>query len=893
MSNEVSIRLSAPVRRRHPRWVNKSSGVAAAVILAIATEDAAADPGRGEVRSIQRDADRIYSVVAGEADATAVVQNPANLGYLNGRSGILDVSYQARSREMRGSGGGLFLAGPLWRDRIGIGAGLQMLDPRQLDDGDGVGGVELGDADLPYSKLSLGMAVSLARHLPGVSLGFGYSRLFSRENGYAYQVDLIDAGLTWRAGRWLALGIVGHGLNQPRVGLFSSSGAADGQHSLPLAVEVEAALRPLGSSRLELAVGARSDVKPWQAQHYSRFAPGRSVHGRVQVRFDGLHLYGQVRSLQYMDQPLPATPTLGMTLSAGIMLEFDHLGLAAGPMLRAAGDGSPMLASGVAGRVRVSDEAYTHTLRKSSREVVRLPLAAYAGEREVAQLVRRIDSLRDRGHEYILVETRGSPHNYAQLEEIREALLRFRGDGGRVVAYLEGGGLSAYFLASAADRIVAHPERALDLVGISSHTFYFGDVLRKFGAQAELVRVAEYKGSPEQFSNNTASPAVAHQRSLYHTDVWNHVLRVIERERGRNFATITQWIDTAPHAPDEAVALGIVDATAYPDELDAHLEAWLDRPVRIERPHDDPVRADDFGRQPEVAVLYIEGPINGGRSYDVPALGVHVVGGSSVTSQIKALRKDRYVKAVVVRLDTTGGMMGAGEAIARELEHLAAVKPVVISMGNQTTSAGYLIASAGDYIYADATTQTGSIGVFWFSLNLSGLLDKLGIGVDVESFGRHAGWSSMWQPQSDADRAVAQAFIQRQYDRFVERVAAARSMSIETVDNVARGRIWSGVRAIDNGLVDAYGGLREATMRARRMAGLRDDGGVVVDYPPEPTLVEQLEDVRRLPALIPGVSGRAAAALPWQDSAAEMSLLYWALTGGGALAVALDGVVLE
>ena len=826
-----------------------------------------------------------------------------------GSTGSFDISYQARSREMRGSGGGGFLAGPLWRDLVGAGIGFQMLDPRQS----GVdSGTALDDSDLPYGKLSFGLGLSLERYMSGVSVGFGYSRLFSRENPYAYQVDQLDLGLTWRASRWLALGIVGHGLNQPRVGPFDPTAASDGLQSVPLMLEAEAALRPLGNSRLEVAVAARSDSRPWTDPVYSRFAPGRSIRGRINVRFDGLHLYTQAQTIHYNDEPLPPDPYLGVEVSAGIMLEFDHLGLAAGTILRDPGEIGPTQLSGGAARVRISKEKYANTLSPRPREVVRLPLASYGGERGLARLVRRIDGLIDRGSDVVLVETRGSGHSYAQTEEIREALLRFRARGGQVVAYLNGGGLRSYFLASTADRILAHPQRPLNMVGMSTRTFYFGDLLRKVGASAELIRVAEYKGTPEQFAGNTASPEVRQQRTLYQTDAWNHVIRVIERERGRNVATVGHWIDTAPHTPDQALALGIIDGTVFPDQLDADLEAWLDRPVRIELPHDDPTRADDFGRHPEIAVVYLRGPIDTGKSRDIPALGLHVVGSTTVVNQLQALRDDRFVKAVVIRLDTRGGQVSAGEAIARQLSLLAAEKPVVISMGTQTTSAGYLIAAAGDYIFANATTQTGSIGVYWFSLDITGVLERLGIGVDLQSYGQNATWRSNWKRQTASDQAIAQAWIQTQYDHFVDRVANARAMTPEAVDALARGRIWSGVRAIDNGLVDAYGGLREATIRARRMAGLRDDAGVVVEYPKAPSLLDQLQSIAALPSAIPGLGQATAgtggalatnagtpsavhalAGLPFVSALQEVPLLYWILSGGGALGVSLDGYTLE
>jgi protease IV len=201
------------------------------------------------------------------------------------------------------------------------------------------------------------------------------------------------------------------------------------------------------------------------------------------------------------------------------------------------------------------------------------------------------------------------------------------------------------------------------------------------------------------------------------------------------------------------------------------------------------------------------------------------------------------VRAVVVRINSGGGSVDASDAIARELDLTRKEKPVVISMGNNCASGGYYIATGGQYIYADATTTTGSIGIFHPKIDVSGTLEKLGVTIDRFEFGDRAGLRSWLKPYTEDERDAAQRSIDASYEEFTTRVARVRSMSADEVDAVARGRVWSGVRAIDVGLVDAYGGLREAIMRARAIAGLRLDEGAVVVLPKKPGILANIRAI--------------------------------------------------
>lgn len=841
---------------------------------------AAANPNEGEARPIVRDADRVYTVVAGEGDGASTVTNPANLGFLRGVNGIVDLALMGPDRRRRGSGVGAFLGLPLPLRLAAIGLGYQVLLPWQpesavSDNAPGENDVDPQGADDFFHKISMAVAipiggwVRLARPgarqastaLDRLSLALGYSRLISSGNFHAHGTQQVDVALSYWPSRFLALGVVGRAINLPRTGR-SSGASGEGAVLQPAVIDPEVAIRPLGTPALEVALGARiSPVVPGEVRRFRTNVADPRL--RLTGSTGGVRLFAEAEMLRFnpvIADDGAAFARLGARINAGVELSFSRFGVAVAPLM-SGGARSTYGVDGAAARLRISQERYP-TLASPRRVVTKLTLAHYQGDRGVWTLVEQLDAAaRRRG--VVLVETRGMSLGYAQLEELREAILRVRNRGGKVIAYLNGGSLRSYFLASAADRIVAHPNASLSILGMRVQSIYYHALLERLGARPQFVRVAEYKAWPETVHRDSASEPVARQRHMLHADIWNHVIRMIARERGQDVRVVKEWIDDAPLAPRQAIQRGLVDDLAFPDELDPRLEDWLGHRIRIEAPSRSRRHAHDYGPPPRIAVLLVQGDIVQGDSFTVPLLGRKVVGDRTLTREIMALREDPSVRAVVVRIDSPGGDVWSADAIARELDLLRKEKPVVISMGNTCASGGYYIATAGQYVYADATTFTGSIGIFYPKVDISGTLAKLGISVDEEDFGRRAGMRSWLRPYDDDEWAAAQADIERSYAVFVGRVAAARSMTLEQADRVARGRVWAGVRAIDEGLVDDYGGMREAIVRARAIAGLRPDEGEI-DLVPHPT--GRLENLRAVFGFtIPnplGQAGTFAAAVP-------------------------------
>lgn len=866
-----------------------------------------ASPNDGEPRPILRDADRVYTTVAGEGDGASTVTNPANLGFLRGFNGIADLSWTKPGAGRRGDGFGILLGLPLPWQIAALGIAYQYLDPLTP-------GPDPGDTNQPqnpddrYSKLTFAAAFPLERWIkrwsPGApralrkfSLGLSYSRAISSQNFHAARTDGVDLALSWWPSRFLAFGFVARSINVPRTG-------PSPQITQPYVLEPELALHPLGTNTIELAAGVRfapavpGDPKRFQIHHVD-------PRGRLVVAVRGVRVFAEAERMAYF----PAQDDFGngtgardgVRLTAGLGLDFGHFGILGGATASAGGASSFGADGGVA-RVRLSQERYRSVVNVQPRLVTRIAMRKYKGDRGLWQLLLHLEEIEKR-RGVALVETDGLGLSYAQLEEVREGLLRVQQRGGKVIVYLQGGGLRSYFLASSADRIVAHPNAGLEILGMRIQTLYFADLLAKLGAKAEFVRVAEYKGVPDVWQRSTATVPVANQRKMFFSDVWNHVLRTAARDRGQDTLVLKEWIDSAPLAAPDALREGAIDELSFADELDARIERWLGRKVRVEEPDRQKQHVSDFGPQQRIAVLTIEGDIVEGDSFTIPFLGRKLAGSRSITKQIASLRNDDSVRALVVRIDSPGGSVRAADDIARELDLTRKRKPVVISMGTTCASGGYYIATGGQYIYADATTATGSIGIFYPKVDLSGFAAKIGIGIDEFDYGEHAGLRSWWKPYDADERAAAQRDIEESYREFIARVARARSMTPEQVDAAARGRVWSGVRAVEIGLVDDYGGMREAVARARAIVGIGPDVGDVVLYPEPPTPLENIRAVLgvRLPnplgaaadAGLGAIGGAAIVPRPLLRVLAMLPASLWYGDSPGAQALAEESFVID
>ncbi len=429
----------------------------------------------------------------------------------------------------------------------------------------------------------------------------------------------------------------------------------------------------------------------------------------------------------------------------------------------------------------------------------------------------------------------------AQLREVARALREVRASGKEVIAYAENLDQMGYLLAAEANTIYLHPSGSLMLEGLGRYREYYREGLQdKLGVDVHLFRVGEYKSAAEPYILDAASPESKQADLFWMNDLWQRYLADVGRARGIDPAKLAADIDgmaSGLKAADGDLAQWaldehLVDALKTSDEVEAILEkkGEIDNADHTFRQVNLNTYLAHVGSDlptlhgDTVAVVVASGEISGGQQ--PPGK----IGGESTAALIASARNDDHVKAMVLRVDSPGGEVFASEQIRREIELTrAAGIPVVVSMGNLAASGGYWISMNANRIYADESTISGSIGVFGLVMNAPRALAKIGVHNDGVGTTR---WAGAFDPTRALDPAVGeliQTTIEHDYARFIGNVARARGRTPEQIDAIARGRVWSGAQAKDRGLVDAFGGIREAIIAAAQLGKL-DAGKYRVEY---------------------------------------------------------------
>jgi protease-4 len=438
----------------------------------------------------------------------------------------------------------------------------------------------------------------------------------------------------------------------------------------------------------------------------------------------------------------------------------------------------------------------------------------------------------DENIEAVLLRIDGIDMGWAKSEELRTKLAELQERGTRVIAYLEGGGDQEYVLASAADVIYMAPNADLGLDGLAAYETYFKGTLDKLGVRADLEHIGEYKNAAEPFTQDAASDAAAEAAEALLDATYAEIRAAIGESRGIDSAAVARIIDEGPYTSKRAQAAGLVDSLLYPDELAELLpggaggtlltvEEYLATLPDVEGP----------ASAPRIAVVHATGTIVSGKSGTDPVWG-RTIGADSFADALAQAQDEDGVRAIVVRIDSPGGEVYASHLMWRAVQQAAAEVPVVASFSDLAASGGYYMAMGADTVVADAATLTGSIGVVGGKFNLSGLYEKLGVNVDVRSRGANALYHSAVRDFTPAERERYRSEMFDEYKTFVGIVAANRGLSEESVDRVARGRVWTGGQAEERGLVDVIGGLEQSIELAQVMAGLPAGRAVRVEIFP-------------------------------------------------------------
>lgn len=463
-----------------------------------------------------------------------------------------------------------------------------------------------------------------------------------------------------------------------------------------------------------------------------------------------------------------------------------------------------------------------------------LPVLKAMGAIEAAAADSRIRGI------YLRLNGAGGIAGSALMEELRGAIADFRQSGKFVVSYNEVYNQGAYYLASVADSVYLHPEGGMDWSGLAFNLTFYKGLLDKLDLHAEVFRptVCKYKSAVEPYILDRMSDANRLQMQELVNSIWGTLVRAVSDARGISPEELNRMADNLEVVlPKDALEKGLVDGLLYEDQMNDVFASYGLEPDA--EGHYSFVTLGDYAAQtgfgaasslsqPAVAVVYADGSIVDGEGYELDKIY-----GNTLACTLAGVRADESVKAVVLRVNSPGGSALASDIIWRELELLRAEKPVIVSMGSYAASGGYYISCPADAIVSDRLTLTGSIGVFGMYLYTpDALKNKLGITLDGVKSNRSAGMGSI-SPLTPAERASIMRGVDKVYATFTGNVAQGRNLSLERVLEIAGGRVWSGEDALDIGLVDGIGGLREAIALAADKAELGDDFRVkeVVEQP--------------------------------------------------------------
>jgi len=475
------------------------------------------------------------------------------------------------------------------------------------------------------------------------------------------------------------------------------------------------------------------------------------------------------------------------------------------------------------------------------------------GQRALKDVLDQIKNAKeDENIKGIYLDLSGIPAGYATLSEVRDGLVDFKSSGKWIVSYGEMYSQKGYYMASVADEIYMYPEGGLDLRGLRAELMFFKGTLDKLGVEAQILRPAnnKYKSAVEPFFRENMSDANRAQTQQFLESIWSELVADMSEARGVSEAQLNSIADslyvTMISASKRAKELNLVDGLKHPDEVTALLKE------KVEVEDDDDFHLVSFGKYLEakegkksgfqfdfgkdkkkdkdedkedhVAVIYATGAIAGGKG------GTDNIGSDGLSKTIREARKDSSVKAIVLRVNSPGGSALASDVILREVELAKAEKPVIVSMGDVAASGGYYISCKADKIFASENTITGSIGVFGMLPNMEEFFkEKMGITVDRVTTNAYSDMGSTLRPLTDFEWDNLNASVDETYRTFLGLVAEGRGMTVEEVDAIGQGRVWSGTDAKANGLVDEIGGLEEAIAYALEQAGLEDDA--VEEYP--------------------------------------------------------------
>jgi protease IV len=756
---------------------------------------------------------------AGDADATGVQLNPGALGLLGGNSLELVGAGAGSGEVVPGRGAALYFGTPIFGRGGTLGIGIGWV----------AGASEVGNDARTTFRLAYGLR--LGRHL---GIGAAWAHVAGGRFG---GTDTFDLGASLRAGRYLAVGATVEDVGAPH--------PAGLPQALPRLWTAELAVRPLGTNRIEIGLGAaHAENDAWR-----RIVPRARLW--VGLR-PGLRFYADASTLPNATA-LAFERDSDSRIGLGLAIDLDHSGLATSAVMYSPGSdyGGP----GIAARAHFESERRPAVA--TSLYIARVSLEGIDDERDFVKLVQRLRGLAlEPGVAGVMFKIRRAQLGMARIEELRELVALLRSKRKRTFAYIESAGTREYLLAAATDHIVFHPAAELALTGVAQNVTFYKGAMDRIGVHVDLVRIGAFKGAMEPFILNEQSPEVRANKNRILDDVFGRLVSTLAEDRTRagqtmDAAKVKAFVDRGIFNASSARDAGLADGVADHGELEGHLGRTMGRAgVPLRDPDSAPLARPAWpGRR--IVVLLAEGNIVDGKSRDTPLDIGTFAGSETLVAALEECRRDPSIGAIVLRVNSPGGSAFASDVISRAVTRTrAAGKPVVVSMGDHAASGGYYIAAPADVVFADPSTITGSIGIFGFKADAGQLMNLLGLSVETYRRGAHADYQSPYRPWTEDEIKIAMDKIRHLYALFIETVANGRrskGMTPARVDEIGRGQVWTGALAQGLGLVDRMGGVSAAIDEAARLGRvpLGRDGLPEIHVLPRPAsgLLRQLTAV--------------------------------------------------
>lgn len=436
----------------------------------------------------------------------------------------------------------------------------------------------------------------------------------------------------------------------------------------------------------------------------------------------------------------------------------------------------------------------------------------------------------------LYLDVKGLSMGIASIQELRREIEFFRRQDKLVVAYGEWLDGKEYYLASVADKVYMVPTGYLNLTGLRAEVTYFKGLMDKLGIGAEIIHTGEYKTGYEVLTSDTMSTPEREQTNELLDDMYGKFTIDLAKDRDMSVSQVVFTIDQGPFIPEEAMNKKLIDGLFYEHQISKEIRRLIGKNVNVigtDLYQKTEPESDRWGPLPAIAVVYATGGIASGKSSGGGFMFGKTCGSETVAGALRRASADPRIKAVVLRVDSPGGEMMASDEMLEAVEELKRYKPFIMSIGDMAASGGYYISCKGDMIFANHSSVTGSIGVIAGKVILKGMYDKLGLKNEIITRGENADLFSMYTEPSEEQIEHVSNQIWDFYDIFLENVAEGRGMETEDVDEIARGRVWSGSKAVALNLVDAQGGLLDAIEEAKMRAEIEEEFELVIlpDYP--------------------------------------------------------------